>query len=138
MQAFRHPYRAGTVPGFLLSPFFPTRLPIAGKLQTDLLDEREAPIVFLTGEPGSGKTSVVSWLANRRTDHAFQGIIGIRFFCFEPIRPEHPFISPDASRVKPKELWFSLLTQLRRGLATRLFHPIARGLSLVSCRALSS
>ena len=103
------------------SPFFPTRLPIAGKLQTDLLDEREAPIVFLTGEPGSGKTSVVSWLANRRTDHAFQGIIGIRFFCFEPIRPEHPFISPDASRVKPKELWFSLLTQLRRGLATRLF-----------------
>lgn len=103
------------------SPFFPTRLPIAEQLQTDLLDEKEAPIVFLTGEPGSGKTSAVSWLANRRTEDAFQGIIGIRFFCFEPIRPEHPFISPDASRVKPEELWFSLLTQLRRGLATRLF-----------------
>ncbi|QDV14649.1 hypothetical protein CA51_45570 [Rosistilla oblonga] len=103
------------------SPFFPTRLPIAEQLQTDLLDEKEAPIVFLTGEPGSGKTSAVSWLANRRTHNAFQGIIGIRFFCFEPIRPEHPFISPDSSRVKPEELWFSLLTQLRRGLATRLF-----------------
>ena len=103
------------------SPFFPTRLPIAEQLQTDLLDEKEAPVVFLTGEPGSGKTSAVSWLANRRTDDAFHGIIGIRFFCFEPIRPEQPFISPDASRVKPEELWFSLLTQLRRGLATRLF-----------------
>ena len=103
------------------SPFFPTRLPIAEDLQADLLDENEAPVVFLTGEPGSGKTSAVSWLANRRTADAFQGIIGIRFFCFEPIRPEQPFISPDASRVKPEELWFSLLTQLRRGLATRLF-----------------
>jgi hypothetical protein len=103
------------------SPFFPTRLPIAEQLQRDLLHEKEAPVVFLTGEPGSGKTSAVSWLANRRTDDSFQGIIGIRFFCFEPIRPEQPFISPDASRVKPEELWFSLLTQLRRGLATRLF-----------------
>lgn len=102
------------------SPFFPTRLPVAEQLQTDLLDYNEAPVVFLTGEPGSGKTSAVSWLANRRTAHAFQGIIGIRFFCFEPIRPEQPFISPDASRVKPEELWFSLLTQLRRGLKGRL------------------
>lgn len=103
------------------SPFFPTRLPIAEQLQSDLLDEKEAPVVFLSGEPGSGKTSAVSWLAIRRTEEAFQGVIGIRFFCFEPIRPEQPFISPDASRVKPEELWFSLLTQLRRGLATRLF-----------------
>ena len=102
------------------SPFFPTRLPVAEQLQTDLLDKSEAPVVFLTGEPGSGKTSAVSWLANRRTEDAFQGIIGIRFFCFEPIRPEQPFISPDASRVKPEELWFSLLTQLRRGLKGRL------------------
>jgi hypothetical protein len=102
------------------SPFFPTRLPVAEQLQADLLEENEAPVFFLTGEPGSGKTSAVSWLANRRTEQAFQGIIGIRFFCFEPIRPEQPFISPDASRVTPEELWFSLLTQLRRGLKGHL------------------
>lgn len=102
------------------SPFFPTRVPVAEQLQSDLHDENEAPVVFLTGEAGSGKTSAVSWLANRRTEVSFQGIIGIRFFCFEPIRPEQPFISPDASRVKPEELWFSLLTQLRRGLTGRL------------------
>jgi hypothetical protein len=102
------------------TPFFPTRLPVAEQLQTELLDEDTQPVVFLTGEPGSGKTSAVSWLANRRTKGAFEGIIGIRFFCYEPIRPEQPFISPDASRVKPEELWFSLLAQLRRGLQGRL------------------
>jgi len=31
------------------SPFFPTRLPVAKQLQTDLLDEHEVPVVFLTG-----------------------------------------------------------------------------------------
>ncbi|MBX3424089.1 MAG: ATP-binding protein [Pirellulales bacterium] len=102
------------------SPFFPTRLPVAEQLQRDLLDENVEPVVFLTGEPGAGKTSAVSWLANRRTDQAFQGIIGVRFFCFEPIRPEQPFISPDSSRVTPEELWLSLLNQLRRGLTGRL------------------
>jgi hypothetical protein len=101
-------------------PFFPTRSPVAADLELALQNQEEAPVVFLTGEPGSGKTSVVSWLANRRTVSAFQGPIGIRFFCFEPIRPEQPFISPDSSRVQPEELWFSLLAQLRRGLEGRL------------------
>ena len=102
------------------TPFFPTRCPVATELEQALLKDDELPVVFLTGEPGSGKTSVVSWLANRRTDEAFQGVIGIRFFCFEPIRPEQPFIAPDSSRVRPEQLWFSLLAQLRRGLEGRL------------------
>lgn len=103
------------------TPFFPTRIPVSDELENALLQDGESiPVVFLSGEPGSGKTSVVSWLANRRTDAAFQGVIGIRFFCFEPIRPEQPYIAPDSSRVKPEELWFSLLAQLRRGLVGRL------------------
>lgn len=106
------------------TPFCPTRIPVATDLERDLLSNDERPVVFLTGEPGSGKTSAVSWLANRRTDDAFHGSIGIRFFCFEPIRPEQPFIAPDSSRVKPEELWLSLLAQLRRGLEGRL-HELA-------------
>jgi len=102
------------------TPFFPSRLPVAEELQAELLDRSSPPVLFLTGEAGSGKTSAVSWLANRRTEKDFQGVIGIRFFCFEPIRPAQPFISPDASRVHPEELWFSLLAQLRRGLHGRL------------------
>lgn len=78
------------------------------------------PVFFLTAEPGAGKTSVLSWLANRRSEQPFLGIIALRFFCFEPIRPESPFIAPDSSRVRPEELWFSLLAQLRAGLRGRL------------------
>lgn len=102
------------------TPFFPTRIPAGSQLETDLQSSTERPVVFLTGEPGSGKTSLISWLANRRTEGAFQGIIDIRFFCFEPIRPGQPVIDPDSSRVTPQELWFSLLAQMRRGLEGRL------------------
>ncbi|MEM8671902.1 MAG: ATP-binding protein [Planctomycetota bacterium] len=101
-------------------PFFPTRVPIASELEGRISEQEGAPIVFLTGEPGSGKTSLVSWLANRRNERPLEGAIGVRFYCFEPIRPENPIISPDASRVKPEELWHSLLIQLLEGLRNRL------------------
>ncbi len=102
------------------SPFFPTRVPVANELERLLQDGSAEPVIFLTAEPGAGKTSVLSWLANRRDDQPFAGLIGARFFCFEPIRPENPIIAPDASRVRPEELWGSLLAQLREGLRGRL------------------
>lgn len=101
-------------------PFFPSRCPIGESIEERLIDASGSEVLFLSGEPGSGKTSLVSWLSNRRQQNAFEGTIGIRFFCFEPIRPENPFIAPDASRVTPSELWLSLLTQLRVGLRGRL------------------
>ena len=93
---------------------------MANELEALLEASDSFPVVFLTGDPGSGKTSVLSWLANRRPDTPFNSLIGLRFFCFEPIRPESPFIAPDSSRVRPDDLWFSLLTQLREGLRGRL------------------
>ena len=101
-------------------PFFPSRIPVADSLEVDLTAMTPESVFFLTAEPGSGKTSVLSWLANRRDDYPFTGKIGLRFFCFEPIRPEAPFIAPDSSRVQPSDLWFSLLTQVREGLRGRL------------------
>ena len=62
----------------------------------------------------------MSWLSNRRDDKPFGGLIGVRFYCFEPIRPDAPVVAPDASRVRPDELWCSLLSQLRSGLRGRL------------------
>lgn len=102
------------------APFFPTRVPVAEELERDLTSSGGEPVFFLTAEPGAGKTSVLSWLANRRVATPFTGHIGLRFFCFEPIRPDTPFIAPDASRVRPSDLWFSLLVQLREGLRGRL------------------
>jgi hypothetical protein len=86
------------------APFFPTRIPAAEALERALASGSDEPVFFLTAEPGAGKTSAISWLANRRVESPFAGRIGLRFFCFEPIRPEAPFIAPDASRVRPSEL----------------------------------
>ena len=102
------------------APFFPTRIPVADELEQLLRSQASEPILFLTGDPGAGKTSVVSWLSNRRDDKPFDGLIGVRFYCFEPIRPDAPVVAPDASRVRPEELWCSLLSQLRSGLRGRL------------------
>jgi hypothetical protein len=102
------------------APFFPSRMPIADHLVALLQDPQCEPVIFLTAEPGAGKTSVLSWLSNRRPDMPFAGSIGARFFCFEPIRPETPVIAPDASRVRPEDLWRSLLSQFREGLRGRL------------------
>lgn len=97
------------------APFFPSRIPVASELESQLNLASAEPVFFVTAEPGAGKTSLLSWLSNRKTDSPFTGIVGIRFFCFEPIRPESPFVAPDDSRVQAQDLWFSLLTQLREG-----------------------
>ena len=77
--------------------------------------------MFLCAEPGAGKTSLISELANRRASEALQGVIGLRYFAFRPITPESPLIPPDADHfVRPDRLWFSLLSQLRQGLKGKL------------------
>ncbi len=101
-------------------PFFPSREPVVGEMETLLLADDTPPVVFLGAEPGAGKTSLLSRLANRRVDVPLSGLIGLRYFCFEPIRPETPVIAPDAGRVNPLNLWRSLLAQLRDGLRGRL------------------
>ncbi len=102
------------------APFFASRQPFLDELEATLLAADTPPVLFLVAEPGAGKTSVLSRLANRRTDAPFTGLIGLRYFCFEPIRPDAPVIAPDMGRVRPENLWYSLLSQLREGLRGRL------------------
>lgn len=80
-------------------------------------------VVFLCGEPGAGKTSLVSSLAMRRTERAMTGLVGLRYFAYRPITVESPVIPADADKyVQPERLWYSFLSQLRRGLRGRLRH----------------
>jgi len=103
------------------SPFFPTRQPFVEMLERSLIDTKGPPVLFLSAEPGAGKTSALSELANRRSDNALRGVVGIRYFAFRPLTPESPVIPGDADRfVRPDALWFDLLRQLRRGLRGRL------------------
>ena len=62
--------------------FFPSREPLVGDLEKLLLAEDTSPVVFLGAEPGAGKTSVLSRLANRRVDMPLSGLIGLRVLLF--------------------------------------------------------
>ena len=103
------------------TPFFPSRESTLDAIETALVAVTGTPVIFLCADPGAGKTSLVSQLVNRRVDHPLQGTIGLRYFAFRPITPDSPLIPPDADRfVRPDRLWFSLLSQLRRGLEGKL------------------
>lgn len=103
------------------APFFPSRETALSSVRDALQAVPGSPIVFLCAEPGAGKTSLVSQLVNCRVPEALQGIIGLRYFAFRPITPESPLIPPDADHfVRPDRLWFSFLSQLRRGLNGKL------------------
>lgn len=114
------------------APFFPSRQPAVHELETLLAAPDAPPIIFLSAEVGEGKTSVLSQLTNRRVNAPLTNLIGLRYFCFQPITPESAIIAPDAdSRVRPEKLWFSLLSQLREGLRGRLRQfrvPLRNGL----------
>lgn len=103
------------------APFFPSRHSTLATIEAALKDLNGSPVVFLCAEPGAGKTSLISQLANRRVPEALQGIVGLRYFAFRPITPDSPLIPPDADHfVRPDRLWFSLLSQLRQGLKGKL------------------
>ena len=103
------------------APFFPSRQRALEEIENALKNPNGSPVVFLCAEPGAGKTSLISQLANRRVPEALQGLVGLRYFAFQPITPDSPLIPPDADHlVRPAPLWFSLLSQLRRGLKGKL------------------
>ena len=97
------------------APFFPSRVRFLEDFQKKL-KEAQHPITFLCGVPGSGKTSLISSLANN-----VDPVVQIRFHAFKPISPESKLVSADTSLVcTPKALWSDLLNQVRKLLRGRL------------------
>lgn len=102
------------------SPFLSSRQADLRKLE-DVLQRDGPKVIFLSAEPGAGKTSLISQLANRRSPVALHGTVGLRYFAFRPITPDSPLIPPDADYfVRADRLWFNLLSQLRIGLVGKL------------------
>lgn len=97
------------------APFFPSRLPAVNDV-VELLRKRDTPVVFVTGEPGSGKTALLSHLASRR-----EPVIDARFHAYRPITPENQLLPADSEVTKPKSLWSDLLIKLRSLARGRLF-----------------
>lgn len=88
-------------------PFFLSRIEFAKNLEKTLQD-REAPIVFLSGEPGAGKTNIVSYIANK-----IDSVITLRFHAFKPLTSNDLYLSADRGISDPKALWGNLLIELR-------------------------
>jgi len=90
------------------SPAFPSRVAFIEDLAADLRRGKHR-VIFLRAEAGSGKTSVVSSVANR-TDSP----IDLRFHAFRPITPDRSVVPQDIGRTTTATaLWGDLLVQLR-------------------------
>lgn len=87
-------------------PVFSSRERICSSL-CEKLNSSNKKVVFLQGHPGSGKTRLVSCLCEQMNPQP------IRFYAFKPLDVDDFSYSPDAGIVSPKELWSTLLNQLR-------------------------
>ena len=97
------------------APFFPSRNAFVETLAADLR-ARRAPVIFLSGPPGCGKTSIISALANRH-----EPVVTLRYHAFRPLDPSMASLPLDAGRTTtPEALWGDLLSQLRRLFKGRL------------------
>lgn len=91
------------------SPFFESRKEFVNRIIEEIY-KTDKKVVFLSGEPGCGKTSVISYLQNNYNCFA------ARYHTFKPISPEQRFYNSDEGLCLQETLWGELLNQLRRRL----------------------
>ena len=87
--------------------FFASRDGFISDLETKL-SERIKPVIFLSGEPGSGKTNTISRMENKR-----DSVISLRFHAFKPLQVGDMSITADEGVYKRRDFWSDLLILLR-------------------------
>lgn len=88
-------------------PIFPSRIDFADHF-TKRLIESEKSVIFLQGLPGAGKTNFISYLA-QVTD----SIVDFRYYTYLPVNTDTPSFSDDEGFYSGKELWSSILSQIK-------------------------
>lgn len=94
-------------------PFFESRRSFCEGLVKEL-SETSLKLIFLSGNPGSGKTSTVSFLQSK------YNLFLLRYHTFRPISPEQHFYNADTGACSAENLWGALLIQLRKRLKGHL------------------
>lgn len=95
-------------------PFFNSRVEFTQRIVNEFKQDPHS-VVFISGEPGSGKTSIVSHI------QAAHDFFTIRFHAFRPISPEQHFYNADAGLCEPRALWTELMVQIRSKLRGKLY-----------------
>ncbi|MDU4953522.1 MULTISPECIES: AAA family ATPase [Clostridium] len=95
------------------SPFFDSRKKFVDEI-SKLIYNSDKKVVFLSGEPGCGKTSIISYMQNN-----YDCFIA-RYHTFRPISPEQRFYDLDEGLCLKEVLWGELMNQLRTKLRGQL------------------
>lgn len=99
----------------ICEPFFPSRINFIGELEKIILNGNSR-MIFLTGDPGCGKTNVISYLSCKPGS-----IVTMRFHVFKPIMPGDLYMSADTGISDPREFWGTLLIMIRKLFVGRLY-----------------
>jgi len=94
-------------------PFFESRRSFCDAIVKQM-EKTPHKVVFISGNPGSGKTSTISFLQSE------YNLFLLRYHTFRPISPEQHFYNADTGVCTAEELWGTLLIQLRKRLSGRL------------------
>lgn len=95
------------------TPFFESRKEFCENIKEQLLNT-DKKVVFISGEPGSGKTSTISFIQSK------YNLFLLRYHTFKPISPNQHFYNIDEGMCSAENLWGTLLIQLREKLHGKL------------------
>jgi len=95
-------------------PFIESRVKFCEDLEREILNT-DKKVIFLSGEAGSGKTNVASFLVNK-----VNSIISLKYYTFKPLNIKSDYLSADKGGSNPRTLWGDLLLQLKDRLKGQL------------------
>lgn len=88
-------------------PIFPSRKDFAKSFYNNIKEDKRK-VIFLQGNPGSGKTNLVSYMCEQHPE-----LIDFRFYTYLPMQKNEMYFSDDAGYFTSKNLWTAILLQLR-------------------------
>lgn len=88
-------------------PFFQSRARWIKNLKDEILKINKG-VFFISGEPGSGKTNIINYIANEDNS-----IITTRFHSFKPIQVEYDVMPADEGIYSSEDFWKNTLIQLK-------------------------
>lgn len=89
-------------------PIFSSRIDFANSFRA-YLQNTDKKIIYLKGDPGTGKTNFVSYLAQEQ-----DSIVDFRYYTYLPVDKDSPCFTDDDGYYSGRVLWISILSQIKK------------------------